>query len=203
MSITANKKTLNDHARCISRANMKTLLFVVVALLLNGCASLGSYTVSESDIEKHFQSAVKKFDYEQLKAGSPLSITLNDIDIKIGPDNRDVIQLAIEGEIAFNAILMEIPVDISVNVEGAPVYISKDNAIYIRRLKLLDSRVESMFLKGKNELITDNFMGVLSKLLETIPVYQLDESDFTQRLIATIPTDIKVGRGKLIFVPSE
>jgi len=164
---------------------------------------MGSYTVSESDLEKYFQSAVKKFDHEQLKAGSPLSIKLNDIDIKIGPDNRDVIQLAIEGEIAFNAILMEIPVDISVNVEGAPVYISKDNAIYIRRLKLLDSSVDSMFLKGKNELITDNFMGVLSKLLETIPVYQLDESDFTQSLIATIRTDIKVGNGKLIFVPSE
>lgn len=188
---------------CISKTNMKTILFAIMVMLLNGCASIGSYTVSESELERYFQSAVKEFDHEQLKAGSPLSIKLNDIDINVGPDNRDVIQLAIEGEIAFNAILMEIPVGISVSVEGAPVYISKDNAIYIRRLKLLDSSVESMFLKGKNELITDNFMGILTKLLETIPVYRLDETDFTQRLIATIPADIKVGKGALIFVPSE
>jgi uncharacterized protein YceK len=182
---------------------MKALLLIFTTLILNGCASMGSYTVSETELEDHFKSAVEQFDHEQLKAGSPLSIQLNDIDIKVGPDNRDVIQLAIEGEIAFDAVLMKFPVDISVNVEGAPVYISKDNAIYIRRLKLLDSNVEAMFLTGKNEILTDNFMNILSKLLETIPVYQLDEADFTQRLIATIPTDIKVGKGKLIFVPSE
>ncbi len=204
MDIKMNKRKLYlTMQHCLSRANMKTILFAIMVMLLNGCASMGNYTVSESELESYFQSAVKEFDYEQLKAGSPLSIKLNDIDIKVGPDNRDVIQLGIEGEIAINAILMNFPVNISVSVEGAPVYISKDNAIYIRRLKLLDSSVDSMFLKGKNELITDNFMGILTKLLETIPVYRLDETDFTQRLISTIPADIKVGKGALIFVPSE
>lgn len=182
---------------------MSARLLIILTLLLSGCASMGSYTVSESQLENHFKDAVKEFDHQQLQAGSPLSIKLNDIDIKVGPDNRDVIQLSIDGEIAFDAILMNFPVDISVNIEGAPVYISKENAIYIRRLKLLDSNVEAMFLTGKNELITDNFMQIISKLLETIPVYRLDETKLTHSLLATIPADVKVGKGKLIFVPSE
>lgn len=182
---------------------MKAFVLIIATLFLSSCASMGSYTVSESQLESYFQNAVKQFDHEQLKAGSPLSLELNDIDIAVGPDNRDVVQLALEGKIAINAVLMELPVDVSVSIEGAPVYISKDNAIYIRRLKLLDSSVDSMFFKGNSKLVTDNVMGVLAKLLETVPVYRLDQSDFTQRVISTIPADIKVGKGKLIFVPSE
>ena len=184
---------------------MKILMFIVISytLALNGCATIGSYSVSESDLEGYFHNAVADFDREQLKSGSPLRVSLNDVDIEVGPDNRDVIQLAIEGEIAVNAVLIELPVKVAVSIEGAPVYQSKNNAIYVRRLKLLDSHVEAPFLSGKNELITDKFMAVLAKILETVPVYQLDESDFQQRLIASVPMDVKVAKGKLVFVPAE
>lgn len=183
--------------------SLKVTLMAIFTFILSGCATVGSYSISESELEGYFREAIAKFDHEQLKAGSPLRVSLNDIDIKVGPDGRDVVQLAIAGEIAVNAILMELPVEVSINLEGAPVYMSKDNAIYIRRLKMLDSHVEATFLKGSNELIADNFMAVLAKILETVPVYQLDESDFRQRLLASVPVDIKVGKGKLIFIPAE
>ncbi len=179
------------------------LLPLALLLLMGGCASLTSYTITESEVEHHLQRQVAAFDREQLESGSPLSVALGKVDVELGPDGRDVVVLDVNGEVALNALMMRVPVDVALKLEGAPVYSSEDRAVYIRRLKLLDSRVDSPYFKGDLKPATDAAMRVLAQMLETMPVYRLDESDYRQRLIGSVPLDIKVERGRLRIVPAD
>lgn len=177
-------------------------LFASMAIL-GGCASFSPYSVSEGTIEGYLQDAVAEFDSQQLQNGSPLGLSLSNADITLGPDGRDVAVIDLTGQVSLNALMMKLPVDIMLKIEGAPVYDSQEKAIYLRRLQLLDSRIESSFLKGDLKPVTDNVMRVVSQMLETMPVYRLDESSSTQRMFGMVPVDIRVAPGRIEFVMAE
>lgn len=187
--------------------NASTRLFSAVILLsmfvLGGCASLSPYSISEATLERHFQDTVSDFDRRQLQSGSPLSLSLSNADITLGPDGRDVAVIDLRGQVALNALMAKLPVDIALKVEGAPVYDSKEKAIYIRRLQLLESSIDSSFFKGDLKPVTDNVMRVVAQMLEAMPVYRLDEADFTQRMFGMVPMDVRVAPGRLEFVMAE
>ncbi|WP_148861993.1 DUF1439 domain-containing protein [Marinobacter fonticola] len=172
-------------------------------LALTGCASLSPYSISESTLEGYLQNAVADFDRQQLQAGSPLSVSLGQTDITLGPDGREVAVLDIEGQISVNAFLTRIPINLALKVEGAPVYDREQKAVFIRRLKLLDSRVESSLFKGDLKPLTDSTMRVVAQWLETVPVYRLDDKSLGQRLLGMTPVGVKVAPGKLVLVPAE
>src|SRR5690554_4945499 len=83
------------------------VLTLFVAVLAAGCASLSPYSISEGEIERQLKSAVAKYDREQLQSGSPLSLSLNDADITLGPDGRDVAVIDLKGQVALNALRSE------------------------------------------------------------------------------------------------
>lgn len=179
------------------------LLLIGAVALLGGCASFSPYSVSEGTIEGYLQDAVAEFDRQQLKSGSPIGLSLSNADITLGPDGRDVAVIDLSGQVSLNAMMIKLPVDIALKVEGAPVYDSKEKAIYLRRLQLLDSRIESSFFKGDLKPVTDNVMRVVSQMLETMPVYRLDQTNTTQRMFGMVPLDIRVAPGRIEFVMAE
>ncbi|WP_150912703.1 DUF1439 domain-containing protein [Marinobacter halotolerans] len=181
------------------------LLFasVFIAAVASGCASFSPYSVSEGTIEGYLQDAVAEFDRQQLENGSPLGLSLSNADITLGPDGRDVAVIDLTGQVSLNALMMKLPVDIYLKVEGAPVYDSEEKAIYLRRLQLLDSRIESTFFKGDLKPVTDNVMRVVAQMLETMPVYRLDEGNATQRMFGMVPLDIRVAPGRIEFIMAE
>lgn len=182
---------------------MGLVLMAFCLLALAGCASMSPYSVSEATLERNLQQAVTDFDSAQLKNGSPLSLSLSNADITLGPDGRDVAVVDLQGKVALNALLTEIPVDFLLKVEGAPVYEAEEKAVYLRRLKLLDSRLESSLFSGDLKPVTENIMRVVAQLLETVPVYRLDETDTVQKMFGMVPMDIRVAPGRLEFVMSE
>jgi len=187
----------NEYMRAV-----RPLLFASLAIV-GGCASFSPYSVSEGTIEDYLQDAVAEFDRQQLQSGSPLGLSLSNAQITLGPDGRDVAVIDLTGQVSLNALMMKLPVDIMLKVEGAPVYDSKEKAIYLRRLQLLDSRIESSFFKGDLKPVTDNVMRVVAQMLETMPVYRLDESNSTQRMFGMVPLDIRVAPGRIEFVMAE
>lgn len=186
---------------------IRLFLLTLIALFNVGCTTLATYEISEPELEAYLQTAVKKFDRQQAESGSPLSVNLQEAHIDVGPDNRDVIVLDVKGDAAINAVIAKIPVGVTLKVEGAPVYSGKDKAVYIRRLRLIDSKIDSPYLQGSAQSqikpVTDVVMSSLAQLLENMPVYKLDQSDPRQKLLSNMPVDIVVGNGKLLIVPQQ
>lgn len=178
-------------------------VMLLTMVLSSGCASLSPYSISEGQLEGHLKDAVSDYDRNQLNNGSPLSLSLSDADVTLGPDGRDVAVINLKGQVALNALMAKLPVDIALKVEGAPVYDSKEKAIFIRRVKLLESSVDAGFFKGDLGPVTDKVMGVVAQMLETMPVYRLDETNTAQKLFGMLPTDIRVAPGRLEFVMAD
>jgi uncharacterized protein YceK len=178
-------------------------LVLMAFALTSGCASISPYAISEGELERHLQSVVSDYDRTQLKSGSPLSLSLSDANVALGPDGRDVAVIDLKGQVALNAFLAKLPVDLALKVEGAPVYDSKEKAIYIRRVKLLESSIDSSFFKGDLAPVTDTVMRVVAQMLETMPVYRLDETKLAQRMFGMVPMDVRVAPGRLEFVMAD
>jgi len=176
---------------------------LVLAVLCSGCASVSPLSISETSLEGYFKQQVAKFDKEQLASGSPVSVGLQEIDITVGPNGREVVVLEVDGDVALNALVARIPVAMSLTVEGAPVYDSNDHAIYIKRLNLIDSSIESGFFSGSLEPVTGTMMAALAQLLASAPVYRLDDAHWSGKLMAIADMDLKVVPGKLVFVPAD
>jgi hypothetical protein len=46
-------------------------------------------------------------------------------------------------------------------------------------------------------------MRAVAQMLETMPVYRLDETDFAQRMFGMVPMDVRVAPGRLEFVMAD
>jgi hypothetical protein len=196
-------KTNKEIALMVISSRLLAVVVLFGLVLLGGCASLSPYSISEATLERHLQDTVSEFDRQQLQSGSPLSLSLSNADVTLGPDGRDVVVIDLRGQVSLNALLAKLPVDIALKVEGAPVYDSEEKAIYIRRLQLLESSIDSSFFKGDLKPVTDTVMRAVAQMLETMPVYRLDEKDFTQRMFGMVPMGIRVAPGRLEFVMAE
>lgn len=180
------------------------LVFSVLMIsLVSGCAGLSPYSISEGALEQYLQSELRAFDKGQLSMGSPLSLNFDTVDLDVGPDGRDVIVLDLAGQVALNVLLTRLPVDLTLKIEGSPVYDNEEKAIYIRRLKLLDSKIDSPFISRDLKPVTDSAMRLAAQLLETVPVYRLNETDLGPRLLGMMNMDIKVAPGRLTFVTAD
>lgn len=182
---------------------LRNSAMILCLAVLSGCASLSPFSLSESQLEGYLADAISDFDRQQLRSGSPLSITLNNADITLGPDGRDVALLDVSGQVAVNALMARLPVDLVLKLEGAPVYDREEKAVYLRRLKLLESRVESSLFDGDLTPLADNLMRVVAQFLEQQPVYRLDDSSLGQRILGMVPSDIRVAPGRLEFVTGD
>lgn len=178
-------------------------LVMVTLALASGCASMSPYSISESELERHLQDVVSEFDRSQLNRGSPLSLSLDDADITLGPDGRDVAVIAVRGQVALNALMARLPVDVALKVEGAPVYDSAEKAIFIRRLQLLESSIDSPLFEADLKPVTDTVMRLVAQMLETMPVYRLDEANFAERMFGMMPVDVRVAPGRLEFIMAD
>lgn len=178
-----------------------TLVLILIISLLSGCAGVSPFSIDESMLSSHLQRVVADYDRQQLQAGSPLGMKLNDAGVIIGPDGRDVIQLSLEGEVSLNTVLASFPVRLKLSLEALPVYVKEEKAIYIRRLKLLNSSVESSLLNGLNldQSAAKQGVSILAQLLEHVPVYRLNEKNMAEAIVASSPLVMKVTRGRLVF----
>ncbi len=180
-------------------------MLVTWSLFLVGCAAVSPFAIDESMLASELRQVVADYDRKQLEAGSPVGMKLNDADVNIGPDGRDVIRLSLDGEVSLNTVLASFPVRLTLSLEAVPVYVKQEKAIYIRRLKLLESRVDSAMLSGLNldQKAAQQGVAILAQLLEQVPVYRLNEKNMAEALVASSPLTLKVTQGRLVFALDE
>lgn len=181
---------------------LKLLRFIaVMPLTLAGCATVSPYTLDEATIEQFLQNQVTEFGRQQREQGLPLSLELERTKVTLGPDGRQVAVVDFEATATLEALITRVPIGLALKIEGAPVYDPEEKAVYIRDLKLLETRVRS----GDNAIDLGPYTGALadiaSRFLNERPVYRLNESDVRQRLFSVLNMGIEVRPGKLALVP--
>ncbi|MDV2858047.1 MULTISPECIES: DUF1439 domain-containing protein [Oceanimonas] len=175
----------------------RTLTLALGALLLSACAGVSQYSVSESELEKAL--------YTQLEQQAPtltqglVETRIDDLNLTIGPDNRQVVRLDIRGETAINAIVARFPAMLDLQIEGRPVYDRQKNAIFIRDLNLLNSKVNAFGYQGEVGIASAGMMQLVRAVLENQPVYRLDDGRY--RWVKNVPLALDIVPGRLVLSP--
>ncbi|MGO1245887.1 MAG: DUF1439 domain-containing protein [Oceanisphaera sp.] len=175
----------------------RTLTLALGALLLSACASVSQYKVSESEIEKSLYTLLEQ-ETPRLTQGL-VDTQIEKLDLQIGPDNRDIVKLNLKGETAINALIARFPAKLDLVVEGRPVYDRQQNAIFLRDLNLLHSKVDAFGYKGDMTAASQGMMQVLRSVLENQPVYKLNDTKYAW--ISKAPVAMSIAPGRFVFSP--
>ena len=152
-------------------------------------------------LSSHLQQVVADYDRQQLQAGSPLGMKLNDAGVIIGPDGRDVIQLSWKVRCPLNTMLASFPMRLKLSLEALPVYVKEERpSIFVD--SNYSTAVWILPLNGLNldqSAAAKQGVSILAQLLEHVPVYRLNEKNMAEAIVASSPLVMKVTRGRLVF----
>ncbi|GAB2704739.1 DUF1439 domain-containing protein [Aliiglaciecola sp. 3_MG-2023] len=181
------------------------ILFFIGALFLTGCATtqgLSVFSFTNAQVQSLLRQQLPNLSEQASVMGVPVELSVNDLSVNIGPDNRDVIALGVDSGAEINAFAFKYPVRLMLQIEGSPSYDSDKKAVYLRNLKLIDSTVEAGKYKGNLNVLNDQVMALINTFLATTPVYKLDMTDPRIALLSKVPLNMKVVEGAVQLVPN-
>ncbi|MDX1269310.1 MAG: DUF1439 domain-containing protein, partial [Oceanisphaera sp.] len=98
----------------------KPVVILLSTLLLSACAGLSQYSVSESEVEKSLFTLLEQ-QAPRFTQGL-FETRIDNLDLQIGPENRQIVRLNLQGETAINALIARFPAQLDLAIEGRPVY---------------------------------------------------------------------------------
>lgn len=176
---------------------LKSLLLGLSVLLLTACASVSQYSITEGEMEKSLYSLLEQ-EMPRLTQGL-VETQIDKLNLQIGPDNRDIVRLNLKGETAINALIARFPAQLDLIIEGRPVYDRKQNAIFLRDLNLVQSKVDAYGYKGDVAMASSGMMQIVRSVLENQPVYRLDDSRFGW--LKNAPVGLTIAPGRFVLSP--
>lgn len=181
------------------------ILLVIATLFLTACNStqgLSVYSFTNNEIESVLKQQLPKLSEKVTLMGLPVQFDVNDLNVDIGPDNRDVVALSIDSSAEVNAFAFKYPVRLMLQIEGSPFYDSEKKAIFLRNIALLDSSIDAGGFKGNLGLLNKEAMDIVNSFLAVNPVYRLDMNDPKMALLSKLPLNIDVVNGAIRLIPA-
>lgn len=180
------------------------ILVIIASLLLTACTStqgLSFYSFSNSEVESALRQQLPKLSEKLSLMGMPVQFDVDDLNVRIGPENRDVVALDVDASAEIKVFIIKYPVRLTLQIEGSPFYDSQKKAVFIRNIKLLDSSIDAGGFTGNLALLDNEAMNIINAYLAVNPVYKLDESDPKIALLSKLPLDMQVVEGAIKLVP--
>jgi len=179
-------------------------IILIGCLFLSACNTtqgVSVYSFTDTEIETVLKQQLPKLSDQIKLVGLPVQFDVNDISVDVGPNNRDVIVLGADSSAVINAFALKYPVRLKLQIEGAPYYDSEKKAVFLQRVKLLNSTIDAGGFKGNLGVLDDEAMKIINGFLAVNPVYTLNMNDPKLALLSKLPLDMKVAQGAIKLVP--
>ena len=185
---------------------MKKLIVLAGVLLMAACSQLqqmSAYHVTEADIEQLLRQQLPRLARQAEVAGIPLQMSVKTMQVDIGPDNSNKIRLKTDAVAALSLFGLSYPANMQLQLEAVPFYDGTQKAVYLRSVKLLNSSIEAAGYRGNLSAVTQELMSVVNGYLASNPVYRLDQTDPTIKMLTAVPVNMAVQQGRLSFMPGK
>ncbi|WP_243695527.1 DUF1439 domain-containing protein [Rheinheimera sp. D18] len=185
---------------------IRKVLVLFFVYLLASCSQLqqmSTYSVSETDLEQMLRQQLPKLTRQGNVAGIPLNLKVDSMHVQIGPNNSDVVRVNTEASAALSLFGLSYPANLQLQLEGVPYYDGTEKAIYLRSLKLLDSSIEASGYRGNLAPVSNELLQLVNGYLASNPVYKLDTTNPSVKLLTAVPLNMAVNNGRLSFMPSK
>ncbi len=190
----------------MNKISASRLLVVLVCIIIAGCstlASLASYSVTSADLQRELDKQVTSLQEQASIVGIPILLEVNDMQVNVGPDNRQTIQLIADATATLSVLGLTYPAKVKLDVEGMPYYDSSKKAVFIRSLVLNDTTVDAMGYRGNLAPVSSKVMGLLNQFLMDQPVYEVKNVPSGYAWLTNMPLSMTVESGKIVFRPQS
>jgi hypothetical protein len=185
---------------------MKYVIHLLLIIMLAACSQLqqmSAYNVSEADIEQLLRQQVPKLTRQANVAGIPLSLAVDSMKVDIGPGNSEVVRINTAASAALSLFGLSYPASLQLQVEGVPYYDGNEKAVYLRSVKLLNSSIEASGYRGNLSPVSNELLQLVNGYLANNPLYRLDTSNPTVKLLTAVPVNMAVHSGKISFTSGK
>ncbi len=179
-------------------------IILLFSILLASCSAtngISFYSLDNAELESVVKQNLPKLTKELKILRLPVNFSVENVDVKIGPDNRQVIALNLEAKANVSAFVINYPVYMQLNVEGSPYFNSNEDAIYLKDVNLKSASVDAGAYKGSLSALNKEALKIVNDYLDENPIYTLDKSDPTQSLLSKIPLDLKIQENSIKLTP--
>lgn len=186
--------------------NFRLLVALACMVALAGCstlASLASYSVTNADLQRVVDRQVASVQEQGSILGIPLLLEVDDMQVNIGPENRQTVQLIADATATVSVLGMNYPAKVKLDVEGMPYYDPSKKAVFIRSLVLNDTTVDAMGYRGNLAPVSSKVMSLLNHFLMEQPVYEVKDVPATYAWLTDMPLVMTVESGKIVFRPQS
>lgn len=190
----------------MNKISATRLLVVLACIIIAGCstlASLASYSVTSADLQRELDKQVTSLQEQASIVGIPILLEVNDMQVNVGPDNRQTIQLIADATATLSVLGLTYPAKVKLDVEGMPYYDSSKKAVFIRSLVLNDTTVDAMGYRGNLAPVSSKVMGLLNQFLMDQPVYEVKNVPSGYAWLTNMPLSMTVESGKIVFRPQS
>ncbi len=190
----------------MNKISATRLSVVLVCIIIAGCstlASLASYSVTSADLQRELDKQVTSLQEQASIVGIPILLEVNDMQVNVGPDNRQTIQLIADATATLSVLGLTYPAKVKLDVEGVPYYDSSKKAVFIRSLVLNDTTVDAMGYRGNLAPVSSKVMGLLNQFLMDQPVYEVKNVPSGYAWLTNMPLSMTVESGKIVFRPQS
>ncbi len=185
---------------------MCRILMVIFLALLTACSQLqqmSAYNVTEADLEQLLRQQLPKLTRQAEVAGIPLQLKVEAMQVQIGPGNAELVRVKTDASAALSLFGLSYPASLQLHIEGVPYYDGGQKAIYLRSVKLLDSSIEASGYRGNLVPVSNELLQLVNGYLANNPVYRLDTSNPTVKLLTAVPLNMAVQSGRIVFSPAS
>ena len=98
-------------------------LMLIAAFVLSACTATQGLSVlsySNADVESVLKQQLPKLTDKSRLMGIPVELGVDNIQVKIGPDKRDVVMLGVDASAGISALVFDYTARLSLKVEGTP-----------------------------------------------------------------------------------
>ena len=183
----------------------RLLLLALVLLLTASCAQINhmlSYSLDEPELTELMRQQLVQLQHKATLAGIPVTLTVKDLALQIGPDGSDTVRLGAAASAVVSAMGVRYPANLKLALEAAPYYDGEQKALYLRNLKILDSTIDGGGYRGNLAPLAGTLTKALNGVLAKEPVYRLNGDDATQRMLMGMPLSLSVEQGRIRLAPA-
>ncbi len=134
--------------------------------------------------------------------GLPLTLTVRQLELQLAPDNKQQIELKLALGAEVDALFKPLHTDLNLHLSASPYFDDEKNAIYLKNLTILDSSVGSGSSQLKLAPLSNEAKAILAQLLNRQPVYKLDCSKVTEKVLCGMPLTLVLQPGELLLKPN-
>lgn len=181
-------------------------LSLSVLVFGTACAQLGqlvNYSIGEDELRSLALSQLQSNPPRVEVLGARATVDVNDLGVQIAPEGDGRVHLRLDSVVNASALGQSVPVKSSLMLSGIPRYSASDHAIYVERIRLDDSFIETGIGNFNVSGISDQLYQYADNWLADNPVYRFDPEDSRYALLYRLGMDIVVEPGRLRLQSAE